>query len=131
MLKRTLAAAVIAPDLAGACPHPAGAGTSDFIGAWTGAWSTRGKVPGGSVGLVVTETDRPRQVLGQFTFIRGATAPAGRYYGTVTGRTATFVLPGEGRIVLRADRNSLTGEFSGGATVLPASGGSLKLSRTD
>lgn len=105
------------------------------VGTWNGRWTTASGGPGGSVELVVAKVPGREGVLGQFTFVTGATARTLRYEGRIEEGTLRFPLVGGGHIVLDSVGSplpggaSLTGHWEDVRGALPAPRGALELNR--
>jgi hypothetical protein len=101
-----------------------------LIGAWNGQWAAENEAGRGSVEVVLSRAATPRAVLGHFTFLAGADSRTARLPGIVADGTVTFDLVGGGEIVLRrVDGHHLEGEFVDPRGVLPATRGSIRVTR--
>lgn len=139
-IRRVLVALILA--LAATTPGASVADTAPvvtvetLIGTWNGRWTAASGGPSGSLELILARVPGRDSVLGQFTFVTGATSRTLRYEGRIENGTLRFPLVGDGRIVLTSrdapragQAATLRGEWEDARGALPTSRGALELDR--
>jgi hypothetical protein len=137
-----LVAAVLSLELVARGPRGLGAAPAvtaeRLIGTWNGHWTVPGEVKSstGQVELILGRIPGSDAVLGQFTFVTGATSRTLRYEGRIEDGTVWFPLVGGGRIVLdppgavrAGDAVVLEGDWVDTHGALPGRAGTLALGR--
>jgi hypothetical protein len=108
-----------------------------LVGQWSGRWQAADGKRSGSLGVILSRVPGRDAVLGQFTFVEGATSRTMRYEGHLENGTVAFPLVAGGRIVLEATRDpgdalraaTLTGTWVEHRGSLPAPRGTVELAR--
>jgi hypothetical protein len=108
-----------------------------LVGRWTGRWQASDGSPSGSLGVILSRVPGRETVVGQFTFVQGATARTLRYEGHLENGSVAFPLVAGGRIVLEAARDArsplraetLSGTWVEHRGALPVPQGTVELER--